>query len=256
MKTFHDELVKRYPNLGCEAVDKALRRGKAAQIRVSRASEVSLVANVPLKARVLLQIGLRRNMELTASFVESFNAELFVPLFVIGRAVLETGCLLWEFWVRVQRILKEQDKAALVDFDDRVMSALLGAKSTAWAGDPAKCRAPNVLTIIDRLSKKESPGLRGFYDGLSEFAHPNYAGMHEAYCRVDAHARETRYVDRPFGEDVGGLKVAMDATATGLEMTVYAVELYETQLLAFTRLCEDAIHDGGTWPSDVPYPRT
>ncbi|NQT84228.1 hypothetical protein HQ563_14465 [bacterium] len=254
MKTFDDELRNSYRGLDYDAVEEQLERGKAAQITVSRASEVSPVTKVPLEAQALLQVGLRRNMELTASFVESFNAELFAPLFLTGRAVLETACLLWEFWARTDRIVKEQDKAALDDFEDRITKALLGVKSPACGGDPENYPAPNVLTIIDRLNKREFPRLRWFYDTLSEFAHPNYFGMHAAYGRVDDSAQEIRYVDRPFGKDVKLLAMAIDAIAAGLLMTVSAVEKYEKDLLPFTRLCEEAIHDGGTWPSDVPYP--
>lgn len=177
--------------------------------------------------------------------------ELFVPLFVLGRSILETGCLVWDVWSRVGRILTVRDKAALAEFDGHLMKVLLGAKSKEWVGDPEMYPSPNVLTIVDRLTRADHPGLRGFYDALPEFAHPNFAGMQAAYRRIDERARETHFVDRPFYEEANGLDIPINAVAAGLGITVFAVELYERDLAAFTRLCEEDIHDGGTWHDEI-----
>lgn len=255
MEAFSCDLKARYSQLNYGAVEQLLERAEAAKVAVSRAADVSLIAKIPYKVRDIFQTALRRNLELTASFLVSFNRELFVPLFVTARAVLETGCLVQDVWGRVARVLKARDKAALVEFDEYLMKVLLGAKTKEWVGDAGQYQAPNVLTIIDRLTKEEHPGLRAFYDGLSEFAHPNFAGMHDAYCRIDERAHETRFVDRPFHKRREDLDIPVNAVAAGLDMSVLAVELYERDLLTFTQLCEEAIHDRGTWPDDLPYPR-
>jgi hypothetical protein len=252
---FSGALKGRYPSLDYARVEQLLERAQVAKVPVYRDADVSPVAKVPYKTRAFFQVALRRNMELTTCFVHSFNNELFVPLFVTARAVVETGCLARDLWGRVERILKARDRAALKDFDEYVKKVLLGAKSTAWVGDPSKYQAPNVLTIIDRLTKAELPNLRDSYDGLSEVAHPNFSGMLAAYFRFTESDAETRFVDRPFHEMAGGLDFPVNAVAAGLLLTVEGAESYEKDLVTFTRLCEEEIHDSGTWPHDIPYPR-
>lgn len=255
MTTFSGALKGRYPSLDYACVEQLLERAQAAKVPVYRDADVSPVAKVPYKTRAFFQVALRRNMELTACFVHSFNNELFVPLFVTARAVVETGCLVWDLWARVERILKTRDKAALEEFDKHVKNVLLGAKSKAWMDNPEKYPAPNVLTIIDRLTKAQFPHLREFYDRLSEFAHPNFAGMLAAYWTFTERDHESRFVDSPFHEIAVGLDFPLNAVAVGLRVTVQGVESYEKDLVTFTRLCEEEIHDSGTWPDDTPYPR-
>jgi REP element-mobilizing transposase RayT len=89
-KLRHEEWKRRHrtrhPTLEYAAVDQALEQALESRVAVSRAMLVSPVAKIPFKARDVFQVGLRRNLELGASFVCSFNAELFIPLFLISRA--------------------------------------------------------------------------------------------------------------------------------------------------------------------------
>ncbi len=252
---FSQELKTRYPSLRYEEVEHQLARAQAAAVPVSRAAAISPVAKIPFKIIDILQAGLRRNLELAASFIGSFNAQLFVPLFVDARAVVETASLLWDLSMRVRRVLAQGGKGALSELDTHLMKVLLGAKSKEWVGDPDKYQAPNVLTILDRLAKSGFPQLRGFYDMLSEFAHPNFAGLQGAYAKVNATTRETTFVDRPFQVRAGSLVVPVNALSVGLNVTVTAIEAYDEDAALFVRLCEQDIHDKGTWPRSIPYPR-
>lgn len=57
------------------------------------------------------------------------------------------------------------------------MKLLLGAR---WEGHAYQ--AKNVIGFLDRV-EKILPGFRGVYDGLSEFAHPNYSGVALAFSK-------------------------------------------------------------------------
>lgn len=237
-------------------VEKALKNAENARVPVYKVREVSPIAKIPQKIFDLLQIGLRRNLELGASFINAFNSELFTPLFVIARAVLETGCLVYEMGSRVDQISKQNDKTLLIDFDKNVTKALLGVKSTLWGGDPQECPAFNVLSIIDRLQKSKAPELRNWYDALSEYAHPNYHGMLAVYAEINEGTYESYYIDRPFNQESGILDIPLKAFAAGMEQSTESIDLLNENLAVFVKLCEEVIHDRGTWPKSIPYPRT
>ncbi len=244
MKTFSEELRHRYPTAEFEAVERLLDQAEAAKLPVNRAIGVSPLAKTPHKTRDLFQAGLRRNLELAAGFVQVFNAGFFIPLFVLSRASVETGALLLDFWRKVSQIVASRDKASLACFDQKIRNAILGAKSKAWVVDPNQWPAPNVKTILDNhLTKAGYSGLWDYYEILCEYAHPNWAGMHAAYCRVDEAARETHYIDRPAEMEFDGVPVAVNALDIGLRMTLLAVEEYEKKLAEFTRLCEEALRE-------------
>ncbi len=249
-----DELKTRYPALDATSVEELLGRAAAAQVRVSRADAVSPIAKIPLKVRDLLQIALDRNIELTKGFVSVCNQELLVPAFVLGRAIVETGALAWDAYKRADRILAARAKNDLPELDRHLVNVLLGAKSKEALTDPVQYPAPNVLTIIDRITKSDVGNLRGLYDLLCEFAHPNHAGMQAVYRDLDPVKWESRARERPFADAIHAVEVAFQAVAVGFEMSVAAVELYEDKLTALAGLCEEHIWEGGTWPPSLPYP--
>ncbi|MEW6230004.1 MAG: hypothetical protein AB1700_18280, partial [Bacillota bacterium] len=91
---------------------------------------------------------------------------------------------------------------------------------------------------------------------LCEFAHPNFSGMQGAYTDVDPISRRIAFLNRPFGRWVSSLNIPIDALSIALEVTVIAVRSYDKSAPAFVRLCEELIWKQGTWPTNVPYPRT
>jgi hypothetical protein len=216
-----------------------------------RREEFSPIANIPLKIRVLLQVGLRRVLELADAFTREAEAHSWVPLFVLSRATVEAAALLYDVWMRTREVLRSGDHSALSTFDDHAMKLLLGAKVEEWGGQGFT--AVNVLTLIDRLDKKAVDGLRAFYDALSEHAHPNYLGMYGSYHKVED--EESKFIDTPLAERPSGIVAPLNATAISLALTMLAVEGYESALKEFTVFCEEAIYKGGTWPKDTPYPR-
>lgn len=211
----------------------------------------SPIAKMPAKVIVVLQVGLRRILELTESFIADVNAGLFTPPFVTARAVVETACLLRRVVQRVREITGAHDLAALKDLDPWLMRVLMGGKSSEWT-HADEYEAINVLSVIKQLSD-EMPHLLSMYELLSEYAHPNYKGMMGVYQGIKGGA--SVFIDHPADAHRDEMKTAVGMVGFGLLLIERGEAQYRGVLPAFIRLCEEQIHKGGTWPADVPFPR-
>jgi len=228
-------------------------RDRALKIPVIRADDVSPVAKLPYKAEVLFQVGLRRALELTESCIREANSMAFAPLYVDARALLETVAVVAEMGERIKRIVGNWDRTALTDLDTQHMKALLGSRKSGW-GDPAKVPARNILSVIDDLSKALDQDIRAAYDDLSEHAHPNFAGMQGAYQRIEAENRRSLLIEHPLLDGVGDIGHPLAAIAVSLALLTRAFGQYRRLSYEFTRLCEEDIHQAGTWPQGLVYP--
>ena len=76
----------------------------------------------------------------------------------------------------MQKAVHERDVTGL---DDKSMELLLGSRNEVTA-----LPAINVITFVDRVDKKV-PGFRKSYDGLCEYAHPNWAGTARLFLKND-----------------------------------------------------------------------
>lgn len=214
-----------------------------------KASDISLVAKVPHKTSVLLQVGLRRALELTEAAVREVNAHALVSSFVTSRALFETACVMFYTWKRVEIVLTSRSSPNVEELDDDVMQLLMGSRDKDWGGP---VQAKNILTIIDHVAKvfKEA---RKHYDGLSEFAHPNYAGMLGMYNRPDNQGQRAIFID-PWKDNLGPLPMLMARVLMSLTIINFVLQNFKVRLPDFIRLCEEEIYRGGTWPPEIPYP--
>lgn len=89
----------------------------------------SPIAKLPVKVTALVQVGIRRVLELTESFVSDVNAGRYTPPFVTSRAAVETACLMYRTVQQVREMIDAQDLAAVEEFDARIMRILVGGKS-------------------------------------------------------------------------------------------------------------------------------
>lgn len=216
-------------------------------------SEFSPIAKIPVKVRVLNQAALRRTLDLAGAFVRDTNAGSLAPAFVNARAGLETAFAALDVAVAVDRVLAKRDKAGLTALDERIMKGLVGSKAAHWGGE--EIQAVNVLTIIDRFAKLVSPEIRTAYDDLSEHAHPNYLGTVGAYSGIDETSGVTFFIEQPLHVDPRKIGLPLSAMEGALNLMIAAIETFESKLSSFVLLCDEAIHDKGTWPSKLPYPR-
>ena len=99
-----------------------------------------------------------------------------MPAVVLTRAVVETVAVTFNLHKHLLEFLNSKD---LDRIDDFVSRGLVGERRT-----DAALAATNVLTLIDHVEKR-IPGFRKSYDGLSEFAHPNWSGGLGAFGRID-----------------------------------------------------------------------
>ena len=111
----------------------------------------------------------------------------------------------------------------------------------------------NILTIMERLDKELETRLLGFYEGLSEHAHPNAHGMALTY--VETHeAGVTTYTNQKRSRVDVSLGLAIGSLASALQIADMANCYWDTDREAFILLQEKMIYDAGTWPQDTPYP--
>lgn len=213
-----------------------------------KASDVSVVAKIPWKTLVLLQAGLRRALELTESIVREVNAHALVSSFVTNRALFETACVMFYTWKRVETVLACQSRPDLQNFDDDVMQLLIGGRSKEWGGP---LHAKNILTIIDHATKTFKRA-REHYDGLSEFAHPNYSGMLGMYQRPDNQRARAIFVES-WKDNPGRLPMLIARVLESLTIINFVLRNFEGRLPDFIRLSEEEIYRGGTWPKNIPY---
>jgi hypothetical protein len=115
-------------------------------------------------------------IELTEAAIWEINRRDLVTSALLARATLETSCMLWGVMFRVEEVAKSGDTAKLADFYPLMDKSLLGGKAKDFRVSEG-IEARNVITIIEKLTKKLDVPLMGYFERLSEFAHPNYHGM-------------------------------------------------------------------------------
>lgn len=215
---------------------------------------LSPVAKLPFKIYDLLQIGLRRSLELGDASVRELNRENVTTSMVLVRSLFETTCLLFDAARRVAAVTDENDVSKLDELDKFLMDVLFGFKSKEL-GFSEEYTARNVLTIIQRITKQIGVDLMGFYEGLSEHAHPNYLGMMSVYRQpAEVGNPVVRFCDGPSEARDASLKTAISGLAIALEMLEMTMNQHAKSKGQFAALCERQIYEAGTWPQGIEYP--
>jgi hypothetical protein len=123
----------------------------------------------------------------------------------------------------------ESREATSIDTD--LMRLLMGSKVDKDILPPPV----NVLNFVDCV-EKEVPGFRRRYDGLSEFAHPNWAGTAFLFSN-----REPSGIAR-FGEHIRGAETAQTIGLSNLSGALLIFQMSYNPIgdliPDFVRLCE------------------
>lgn len=98
-----------------------------------------------------------------------------VSAIVCARSAQETFAVIAYLSFRLETLSTEKDLRSLLETMHRL--------SIGWKGDEEFPEMINVLTCIDKVSKKLDPQFRKQYDMLSESAHPNYQGVLGTYSQ-------------------------------------------------------------------------
>ncbi len=254
MEWFARSLKRKLEDRDLDKIEETLLVLIASKEKVTDVRNLSPFAKMPFKIHDLLQIGLRRNIELAEASIRELNRQNVTTSMVLVRAVFETASLLFDSANRVVDVAKKDDVKVLDELDKFLMDVLVGFKSKDWASSE-EFVARNVLTIIQRIGKQLDIDMMWFYEGLSEHAHPNYLGMMATY-RLTAEVGNpiVKYADSPNESRDASIKIAVGGLAMGLDMTKMALERHATIANQFATLAERGIHEGGTWPTDLEYP--
>ncbi len=142
---------------------------------------------VAWKAIVVYQCLVRRALDAADGTTLGWNASNLLTAITMARSLVETIAALHD--------LSENLKGAVGRESLDEIDALLMARMFAWRADPGVAqdipRSANVLTLIDHLDRwleqhGASPSaVRGFYEDVSEFVHPNFLGIAQIYTDND-----------------------------------------------------------------------
>ena len=138
---------------------------------------LTLNSKLPFKVISIRETLIHRMAELSVATLQLFENGQLLPAFILTRSTVETSALLYCLYRSLEQFNIDHDVERL----DKsfLMRALMGSKN-----DDAAHEAYSVLTAVDKLDKMVE-GIRHDYDELSEFLHPNWAGVMGAFGKID-----------------------------------------------------------------------
>jgi len=140
---------------------------------------LSLNSKIPFKALSLRELLIHRVSELATPAVELFEQRRLIPGVILTRAVVETVALTFSLHKQIESFLSSHDVAA---FDNFLMLSLMGSRLP-----DSTHQATNIITLVKHV-EKVIPGFEQSYNSLSEYAHPNWAGVLGAFGEIDKEA--------------------------------------------------------------------
>lgn len=144
--------------------------------------------------KVRRQANLRRIVDLADAAILMFEQCRLVPGCTLTRGVFETVGVQYYIHKKMVQYTEKSDPDSIFKL---LLSALFGRKDdSSWPEIPIQ-----VLTAIDHMDK-EFKVLRGEYDHLCEYAHPNLKGGFGSYVRQEGEELEVHFGTNPLGLDM------------------------------------------------------
>lgn len=140
------------------------------------ANSFTISSKLPFKAASLREVLIHRQSDLADTAMDLYRSNQLVPAFIMTRSLIETTALLHSLHIKTDEFLKTKEEK---QYDEFLMRGIFGSRD----GTTSK-ESFNILTAIDRMNR-EFDGLRGMYDTLCEYTHPNYSGVMGSYSRLD-----------------------------------------------------------------------
>lgn len=194
-------------------------------------ASASFKAKMPFKALSIRELMIWRVSDLSESAIKLIDNFNIVGAIIIIRSIIESVALIFYLYKKVENSIENK---TIDGVDDKLMRLLLGGKLA-----DSKVEAINALTLVDQLSKT-APGVREYYDDLSEFAHPNWSGSFGSYGTLN---------EKEMKLELGILKdlnsypynIALKSLNASLE-TFSDVYNYLAELIPeFSKLCEESL---------------
>ena len=174
--------------------DLKLAKGWVAELNKLAPQEIkheaySTIAKIPFKVATIKEIFLYRVVELSKIAIELIDKKKYLAAAILIRSTMETTAMLYYVYDKMKLVVEKNDVG---DIDEYLMRVMLGCKEKEDLAKPI-----NVLTAVQKVDKwlnKVKPEsakgntknpFMGFYDGLSDYTHPNWYGGLGAYGEVD-----------------------------------------------------------------------
>ena len=200
------------------------------------AMAVSETAKLPWKALFYREALIWRMAELSCSAFENFEKDRLVSAIVLTRAATETFAVLWYLWHKITAAVESN---SVRDIDTDLMSLISG---TRIPNDPIFPQAMQILTVIDKLDKKEKfeGAFRHQYDVLCEFTHPNAAGTTQSYLQHNREQLTTEF-GRNSRTSENTRMIGLISLSGSLSMFEQKYNCIADLLPAFIALCENSL---------------
>jgi GNAT superfamily N-acetyltransferase len=192
---------------------------------------ISRESKLPFKAVWYREALLWRMTELSSSAYESLENDLLASGILLTRGAVETAAAVWYLCGKLE---VTSDSGLIGSVDEDLMSLLMGSRS-----NPDLPKATNVLTFVDCVDK-EVEGFRRQYDGLSEFAHPNWSGTTLLYSKPDPQNLGAKFAANIRTSEAGKL-IAVVNLSVALTIFERSYNRISEVLPRFVSVCERSI---------------
>lgn len=190
---------------------------------------ISPHSKLPFKALWYREALIWRMAELSRGALEQYEQNRLASAILLTRAAVETVAALWFLCRILDFAISTGD---LAETDGGLMRLLLGSRD-----DPNLPQAINVLTFVDYVDKQVN-GFRHQYNILSEYSHPNWAGVSGLYASPD---RANLWTD--FGQNIRGYERAVEIWSINLNVALMLFERNYNHIAdimpEFIELCKD-----------------
>jgi hypothetical protein len=213
---------------------------KLAELNSILPSEIDY-RNISLKAKIpFVVLGYRgalihRVTELAGSSIDLFEKpKSAISAILLTRAVMETTAMLFVLHKRLNESLNMKNTDDLKKYLDK---NIFGWRTEANDDLP---KMPNILGAIDQVDNYLDGKFRAAYEGLSEYCHPNCAGVHLAYIKLDKINRRA---------DIGAEFTALETEAKlgilliSLEIFIEKYKQISNKMEEFINVCEYEIEN-------------
>ncbi len=189
---------------------------------------MSFSKNIDLRRAIILRESIFfRIKELAESTYDACLKNRLVSAILLARGLIETEAFFIYFLNKLEQAIKNNN---LYEINEFLTKALRGARSPMATKEFSRPNAINVLTCIDLVDKKIQ-NYRDQYEFLSEFSHPNSAGLNKIYCKYDWESNEIIFGNN---REKINIEFLLNQLGVSLENFIskynYSVELFEQSL--------------------------
>ncbi len=196
-------------------------------------AEFSPKAKTPFSVLTYREGLLHRVTELADNAAELYRTPAkAISAIILTRAAQETFALLYVLNSKMETVISTEK---LGDFHMYLMTNTFGYRIESDDDLPVM---PNILGAIDKVDKVMDGSFRKSYESLSEYCHPNCAGVHSAYVKID---KENIWADI-------GSTFTEESVETKIGVLLGTLELFEhyynevsSKMSEFIKICESEL---------------